>query len=263
MSRSNPTVNNPNPATRWFEWNGENGVVKYYDKETKKSVAVGDNFTFILLDELGCVKGWHDASESGIHSNEVKDTRAETLVVKSFKGGILAEGLYKDIRDRVAAAGGQFVANCYIAFRNGEELVLGSIQFKGAALGSWMEFQKANRSEVYKKAVQIKGSVEGKKGRIVFKTPIFHLRDISEETNQEAVALDAALQEYLKGYFARTRVEQTEKVTQYEDYSQDTEREPEPEELHQRQPEPQKERRQEPKPQATADMEPEDSDIPF
>lgn len=238
MSRSNPTTNTPNPATRWFEWNGEHGIVKYYDKETKKNVDVGDNFTFLLLDQLGCVKGWHDASESGIYSNEVRDTRAEVMIVKAFKGGELARGIYKDIRDRIGAAGGQFVANLYIAYRNGDRLELGSIQFKGAALNVWMEFQKANRSDVYKQAIQIKGSTEGKKGRIIFKTPVFHLREVSDETNEEAVALDKQLQEYLKGYFACTQSEQPERLPEYEEYSQ--EREPEPEEMHQHwEPEPQ------------------------
>ena len=37
MSRSNPTENtNPNPAVRFFEWNGEGGAVRYYDKTAKK-----------------------------------------------------------------------------------------------------------------------------------------------------------------------------------------------------------------------------------
>ena len=35
MSRSNPTDNTPNPAVRWFEWNGEQGGIRYYDKDKK------------------------------------------------------------------------------------------------------------------------------------------------------------------------------------------------------------------------------------
>ena len=118
MSRSNPHENGlTNPAVRWYEWNGEHGTVRYYDKDAKQNVEVGSDFTFMLLDQLGSVRGWHDASESGIYSNEVKDTRQEVLVVKSFKGGVLAEGIYKDIKDRINTLGGQFVANCYIAFK--------------------------------------------------------------------------------------------------------------------------------------------------
>jgi hypothetical protein len=58
-------------------------VIRYYDKEAKKNVDVGADFTFILLDQLASVRGWHDDSNSGIYSNEVKDTTQEALVVKA------------------------------------------------------------------------------------------------------------------------------------------------------------------------------------
>ena len=38
MSRSNPVENSPNPATRWFEWDGSAGGLRYYDKEAKQQV---------------------------------------------------------------------------------------------------------------------------------------------------------------------------------------------------------------------------------
>lgn len=211
MSRSNPTENStPNPAARWFEWNGEQGVVRYYDKATKKNVDVGSDFTFILLDQLGSVRGWHDASDSGIYSNEVKDTRQEAMVVKSLKGGTLAEGIYKDIKLQVNSVGGQFVANCYIAFKHEGALAIGSLRLKGAALGTWMEFTKANRADLYKKSIRINGFTEGKKGRITFRMPVLSLKELSPATDAQAIALDATLQEFFAGYFKRTKVEQVE-----------------------------------------------------
>lgn len=209
MSRSNPTVNTPSPCKRWLEFNGETGDLRYYDKQEKKNIVVhAKGFTFLLLDQLAVVKGWHEASESNIQSNEVRDTRVEPMLVKAFKGGKIAEGLYADIRDRVAAFGGHFVTNCYIGFRDARNgpLQLGSIQFKGAALNSWVEFTKANRKEVYEQAVMITGSVDGKKGSVKFKTPTFTLVAVSPDTDVEAKALDIELQEYLKGYFDRTRL---------------------------------------------------------
>lgn len=203
MSRSNPHEGSPNPAIRWFEWNGEKGEVRYYDKDAKKNVDLGHEFTFILLDELGSVRGWHNASDSGIYSNEVKDSRQERLLVKSFKGGIIAEGVYKDIKAVVNAAGGQFVANCYIAFKHDGELAIGSLRFKGAALAAWMEFRKAQRAQLYKGAVHIHGFTEGKKGKITFRVPVLAMKPITDASNAQAIALDAALQEWFKGYFAK------------------------------------------------------------
>lgn len=215
MSRSQPDNSTQNPTTRWLDWDGANGTVRYYDKEQKKNIDVGSDITFIVLDQLATVKGWHDSSESGIFANEVKDTRAETMLVRAFKAKQpIAEGFYKDIKDHVAAAGGYFTTNLYIAFREGTDaLKLGSIQFKGAALRSWMDFSKANRKAIYEKAVRIKGFTEGKKGKIVFRMPKFEIKDISDETNDQAVDLDKTLQEFLAGYFKRTRSQQVESHT--------------------------------------------------
>jgi hypothetical protein len=215
MSRSNPTINQPNPATWWFEWNGETGALKYYDKERKDTIIVkAAGFTFLLLDQLASVRGWHEASESGITANEVRDTRIEPMHVKAFKGGSLAEGLYAAIRDRVAANGGHFVANCYIGFKEDKNspLKLGCLQFKGAALNAWVEFSKAHRKEIWEQAVMITGTVEGKKGKVIFQTPTFKLIKAGLETDHTAKALDVELQEYLKGYFERTRITAVERA---------------------------------------------------
>lgn len=210
MSRSRPTDNTPNPSTRWFEWAGGAGEIKYYDKDKKETVTVGDKFTFILLDQLATVKGWHDPSAKGIFSNEVRDTRSDILVVKTFGGKTLAEGLYSQIKDRVSASGGHFTTNLYIAYKDGAELKIGSLQFKGAALSAWMEFSKAFRNDIYKQAININGSTEGKKGSVKFKTPNFDLQDISEDTNKKATELDTQLQAFLEGYFKRTHIERVD-----------------------------------------------------
>jgi hypothetical protein len=219
VSRSNPHDNGaPNPAVRWFEWNGEKGVVRYYDKTAKQNIDVPLPFSFVLLDQLGTVKGWHEASQSGIYANEVKDTRQGVMVVKAFKGGTLAEGRYREIKDRVNALGGQFVSNCYIAFKHEDELAIGSIRFKGAALGAWMEFTKANRAELYRKAIAIGGFTEGKKGRVIFRVPTFGIVGLSADSNNQAVALDLELQKFLTGYLKRTTRDQVEHVADVHDY---------------------------------------------
>ena len=212
MSRSNPNLNAPHPAVRWFEWNGEAGTVRYFDKDAKKYVGVPLPFSYLLLDELAGVRGWHDASKSGIYSNEVRDTTKDVLLVKAFKGGMLAEGLYRGLKDRINALGGQFVSNCYIASKlNSNELSsIASMRFKGAALGAWMEFRKAHRGALYEKAIQITGYIEGKKGRIVFRAPTFDLKDVSADSNAQALALDRELQVWLDGDLKRKTRDQAD-----------------------------------------------------
>lgn len=198
MSRSNPTENLQNPAKRWMEWNGEKGCLEFYDKDISEKIQITDKMTFILLDQLSTIKGWHDDSGSAIYSNEVRNTSTDILSVKSFKGGEIANGLYKDIRDRVMNRGGRFTANLYVAIKMADQLQIASIQLTGAALNAWIDFQKDHRKEVYEKAVQIVGVEEGQKGSIKFKTPVFALNEVSEKTNAEAIELDKELQEYLK-----------------------------------------------------------------
>lgn len=214
MSLSNPHESQPNPAKRWFEWNGERGEVLYYDKAAKKNVVVAQPFTFIVLDELSSVRGWHDSSQSGIYSNEVKDTRTEILTVKAFKGGTLAEGIYRDIKDRVNSVGGHYSANCYLAFKDGDGLAIGAMRFKGAALASWMEFKKANKKEFYEKAVTINGFTEGKKGRITYRMPKFAITPISAATMSTCVDLDKELQAFLSSYLSRNKHDQAEATQQ-------------------------------------------------
>ena len=219
MSRSNPVDGIRNPATRWFEWAGGNdgGFIRWYDKDAKTSVKAALPFTFLLLDELSTVKGWHDPSESGIYANEVRDTRQDVLVVRSFKGGELASGIYKSIKDRVAAHGGHYCASLYIAYKDDEGLQIGNLSLKGAAASAWMEFKRsaptrkdANGRSLrayFIDAVKIAEFEQLKKGATVYRVPKFSLQQVSEESNRQAVALDAELQSFLSDYLKRPKTD--------------------------------------------------------
>jgi hypothetical protein len=213
MSRTVPTGNSPSPVTRWFEIEGAEGGIRYYDKVAEKVVTVGKKFAFILLSRMATVKGWHEASKSGIYSNEVSDTKAERLCIKAHKGGELAEGFYSEIRDRIVAVGGYYTANLYCAYKDGEgdkaRLKLGCLQLKGASLNAWVDFERENRNEIWKQAVQITGWTQEKKGKIEFAIPSFKLMKITKESDDEAGIIQEALKVYHAEYFKRTRVEQT------------------------------------------------------
>jgi len=221
MSRSNPTDGIKNPSTRWFEWAGgsDGGHLRWYSKDAEKQEKVECPFTFLLLDELATIKGWHEPSESGIFANEVRDTRQDALVVRSFKGGELASGIYTQIRDRVIALGGHYSASLYIAYKDGEELKIGNLQLKGAASSAWMEFKRAAGSKkdasgksvraYFVDAVVIAGYEQAKKGGTVYRVPKFSLKAVSEETNAQALGLDAELQSFLSEYLKRPRAEAT------------------------------------------------------
>jgi len=218
VSRSNPADGARNPATRWFEWSGGNngGFVRWYNKDTKQQVQV-DNFTFLFLDELSTVRGWHELSESGIYANEVRDTRQDVLVVKSFKGGELVSGIYQQIKDTIVARGGHYCASLYVAYKEGDALKIGNLLLKGAAASAWMEFK---RKAVTKKgpdgksvpayfldAVKIASYEQAQKGGTTYRVPVFTLAPVSDATNQQAIALDSELQGFLTEYLKRPKAE--------------------------------------------------------
>lgn len=219
MSRSNPTEGARNPSTRWFEWSGgaDGGYVRWYDKEKKEHVKVDGPFVFLLLDELSTVKGWHEASESSIYANEVRDLRQEALVVRSFEGGELASGFYTSIRDRIAAIGGHYCTSIYLAYKGDDGLKLGNLSLKGAALSAWMDFKRnaptkkdASGKSVksyFVDAVKIGNFEQAKKGGTTYRVPVFTFTPVSEDTNKQAVALDMELQAFLAEYFKRPKAE--------------------------------------------------------
>lgn len=197
MSRSNPQITQ-NPSTLWLEWNGQDGKLKYYDKSLEENVDVDLPFTFLFLDQLSKVSGWNDAAERSIYSNEVKNLNRETLTVRTSGSNVLAQGFYSEIKNDVKAQGGYYLASIYIAYKD-DELKIGNIGLKGAALSAWMEFMKKNQKLVHEKAVKMDVHPEiFKKGSIEYRVPKFKVVETTPETDETAKELDKILQEYVE-----------------------------------------------------------------
>jgi hypothetical protein len=194
MSRSNPNEQLQNPALRFYQWSGDSGSFKYFDKSKGEKgenieVPVSDKkpFTFLVLETCHTIKGYSDSDKSGFWSNEVKDMRKEILNVKTAKGPV-ATGVYENIKEKIKSLGAKYCQSVYI-------------QLTGAALSAWIEF--AGKNKVMEIAIQVKGSHTEKKGKTVYHVPDFEAIKVSEKTNNEAIELDKQLQEFLKEYFAK------------------------------------------------------------
>lgn len=203
---------NPNPAHRFLEWKSEKKCFSYYDKEIQKNVEVPLPLTFLTLKEMHTVKGWNDASESAIFSNEVKYIGNETLNVRSFKGGDIAKGLYKDIRTAVKDAGGHYVKSIYIMTKDGE---IWNVQLKGSAVQSWGEFTNKSRTRLSDEWVTVYDAEDRKKGRINYTVPLFKF-DTSLSTDEGSIAdqVYATLDMYMKAYLASKPEQSTPPVSE-------------------------------------------------
>jgi hypothetical protein len=187
-----------NPSTKFLTWKSEQKCFEYYDREKKEKVLVPLPFKFLVLDELHTVTGWNDATSSGIYSNEVKYISKDKLSVKPFKGNEIASGLYKDIKEKIKAAGGHYVRSIYIMLENGD---IANIHLKGSGVQAWGEFSQNVRSRITDEWITVGSAIEEKKGRVVYSVPFFTFD--KSLTTEEAATADKCfdtLEVYLKNH---------------------------------------------------------------
>ncbi|AEJ92183.1 hypothetical protein OPTIMUS_127 [Mycobacterium phage Optimus] len=196
MSLSKPHSSN-SPVKRWFKLKGTNGGgITYWDKSAEAERAVSTPFHFVVLDSLNSITGFHKPSNTGIRSNEIRDTRTEPLVVRAG-ATVLAEGLYNDIKDVMKGKGGKFANSLYVAFKDGDELVIGNLLLSGAALSEFFDFKKG-KSLDKEPGVAITG-FDGPHmaGTNEYWVPVFG--SWTPQDLSAAIALDETLQAYLDG----------------------------------------------------------------
>jgi len=215
-----PEKKSSNPAAKFLQWKSNDKCFSYYDKETKQNVEVKLPLKFVILEHYHTVKGWNDASESGIYANEVLFTGSEELDVKSFKGGDIAKGLYKDIRSKIIDAGGKYHRSIY-AVTNDLEII--NISIKGSAVSEYSNFIEKNGDGVFTTNwVEVKEVVEGKKGSIKFTSPVFSkstaIKDVSK-----LQPFAETLQDYMREYMPKGNRERIGSVvdTYLEDKKED------------------------------------------
>ncbi len=202
MSRSAPEENLINPCKTWYQFDGDKGQIKLYDKETKTNKIIPLPFRFLVIDELITTTGYNEPEKIGYYSNEVRNIK-DKLVVRS-KNGIEFEGEYAQAKEKLGTKGLDFCQSVYIMFYDAEKKpTLGNIKMKGAALGPWFDFKKANK--IMEIGVSVASFKEGKKGKVVYQMPVFTAMKTSEASNEAAIILDKELQEYLKAYLIRNQ----------------------------------------------------------
>jgi len=143
MSRTQRRGGNTSPIKRYLDFRGSTGTFTYYDKDKRERVEL-EQLELIVLDVRASVSGFDSDTSAQITSNLVAETGKDILKVVSWKDKKvtnIAEGLYKDIKDTVKAAGGKFTTNviclCDVT-GEGEEIC--NVQFQGSSLNGWINF---------------------------------------------------------------------------------------------------------------------------
>lgn len=191
-----------NPTSKFLEWKSNNKSFSYYDKETKQNVEVKLPITFIVLEEYHCIKGFSDSDQTGIYSNEVLQIGTEEMEVRSYKGRIIAKGLYKDIKGAVNSAGGNYHKSIYAVTKEGELI---NISLKGAAVSKWSKLvEKGAWKRLSDEWISIESAEDHKKGMVKYSTPNFVFNtSLSENEFKTVKAKATELENYLTTYFAK------------------------------------------------------------
>lgn len=195
MSLSQPKP--VNPCKKFIEFKGNSGVFQYWDKSTEKNIEVEKPVKFIVLDELATITGFSDQFQCGVYSNEVHSLTNELMSVRTFKGGQKIVGKYADIKGEIASMGGKFCKSVYAALiGKGNVLELVNFQLKGAALSAWVNYSGDKTGG----AVQVIKCMDGKKGAVTYKIPVFEQVTYDPDLMKQAIMMDRNLQAYLADY---------------------------------------------------------------
>ena len=193
-----------NPTEKYLKWKSNDKSFTYWDKANQTEVQVSLPFKFVWLQHYHTVKGWHDSSSSAIYSNEVR----------SFKGGEIATGIYKDIKSKVNSSGGVYHRSIYVMLEDGS---IANLSIKGAVVKEWSDFYDFSKNTIDNRWVEVNEAVDQKKGSVKYSTPKFSLGDALDAKAVKA-ADDAGdrVGMHMERYFAKS-IEVSEPATLADD----------------------------------------------
>ncbi len=192
MDRSQKSVRIPSPVKYYLSFNGSRGVWTYFDGEAKEL----DELKFVPMATKSSIVGWSEEHKARIYSNFVEST-SEPLTVKAGRN-VLATGLYADIKNDLAAAGGKFAANIFAMAHIGDEVVPVNIQFTASVLAKWSDFVKVHGRKIFQYEIVAAKGDKQKNGAVSYFVPNFAQKDA--DTDMSALA-DSFLANQLKPYF--------------------------------------------------------------
>ncbi len=204
-----PETKSVNPTSKFLEWKSNQKCFSFYNKEIKDNEQVKLPLTFLVLEEYHTVKGFSDKDQTGIYANEVLQIGNEEMEVKTFKGRLIAKGLYKDIKGMVNTAGGNYYKSIYAVTKEGELI---NLSFKGACVSKWTNLtDKGAWKRLKDEWVTIEDAENHKKGMVKYSTPNFKFSTSLSDFEFDMVKQKASeLQEYMGKYFAKKPVQEIE-----------------------------------------------------
>lgn len=123
MSVSNPTIINENPISAYVKFKGDTGKIEYSprNKEKPETNYEYDKLSFIVLDDtVGAISGY---KKDPISSNKIRAMDNEAILNVFVGKTLLTTGKWKEIKDKVKSAGGNYTKIIYCYCLETKEIV--------------------------------------------------------------------------------------------------------------------------------------------
>jgi len=213
MSRVEQSSLQKNVASKMLQWKSVDAAMSYYDKDSKENVTLPLPFEFVvLLKDYVSFNGFHEATNKGFWSNEVKNPndmvhiRCGNDIVKSFK-----KSDWKTVKELPELKGCKYTQIAYVSatLPEDDEPQIYRIMLNGASLtggitvdkktgkehadqetDGWIRFTnklcKTDANMLFKVSVVINGSKSKKNGAVNYTLPVFEAKELDpddKETN--------------------------------------------------------------------------------
>lgn len=204
-----------NPTSIRIEWKSEVTSFAFFKKgsaESEKGEIVKlPQITFIPVQLAFRIGGYNNDKDCYLYSNTFTDFKTHIVTVKYAKGsGVVASGLYADIKEKIKGNDGKFQNVLYsvITHVNGKELPepkYVEIIIAGAASAG---LQNANQSifSLIGKSITHTGHSQEKNGGIKYNAPTFEILPIEKEKLPiHVLEFAQKVQGYFKEYIELTQ----------------------------------------------------------
>ena len=208
----------------------------YYQKsevegEKGVNIALEEPIKGLWLTSATSFTGFNEEKQQSIYSNEVlnesdlkrifpktstenldeyaKRLKSYSILTAKLGKEVIAEGLYKDIKDTVTSksVGGKYCQpNYFLLIKPDGTTEIVRFLFSGGSIETWIPFCKFKK-QLIDKAVLFTGSAERSKGAVDYEVPLFEFVEADKKYLQEANKAAQLMDDYFKFLLSNTKEE--------------------------------------------------------
>jgi len=182
------------PSSSWANW--KNGKFIAWDRDAWEEKEVTLPKEFVVIAESWSIKGYLQ-DKGWVWSNEIYSFANDILTVRDNNGGIVKEGLWKDIKDYIKGLWLKLTKNVHY-IDPADATTLRTFCIKWAWLKSWMEvFTDENRNAPAFKRIALDKVAKWKTWAVTYEYPVFKVAsDLTADDRKAQQALWVELVNY-------------------------------------------------------------------